>query len=219
MDFQTHNFRHALEILRPGTAWQELEAAIRSIQMIDIVDVHNERNRPLLDAGKAGIAEGQSAINELFRRRLVPAPRSWRPEPTLFAERSRDMSRWKMDFVKDRAGLEVSFNHAEAIAWTFTRLNIAGESEAVVPDARIDVGVAVFATSRLKQWARMDAAVGTFDRASLWLTMMKPIMPIPILVIGLDAATGGVAWDDVSVFRGTGVGTRRGAAVASSDDG
>jgi len=108
----------------------------------------------------------------------------------------------KMDIIKDDIGVEISFNHAEAIPWTFTRLNIAGESERVLEGSRIDVGVAIFATDTLKAWAKMDSAVGTFEIAEAWLSMMKPIMPIPILVLGLDAE----GWAPTSVFRGTGKG-------------
>jgi hypothetical protein len=104
-----------------------------------------------------------------------------------------------MDFIKDRIGVEVSFNHAEAVPWTFTRLNIAGESEKVIPEHRIDVGVAFFATETLKRWARMDSAVGTFELARAWLEMMRPIMPIPVLVVGLSAD----AWPETNSFRGT----------------
>ena len=40
---------------------------------------------------------------------------------------------------------------------------------------RIDVGVAFFATDPLKAWWKMDSAVGTFEVAQAWLTMMRPI--------------------------------------------
>lgn len=104
-----------------------------------------------------------------------------------------------MDFHKQRIGVEVSFNHAEAIAWTFTRLNIGGESEMVVPEHQIDVGVAILATEQLKRWGRMDPAVGSFEMAEAWLRFMKPIMPVPLLVIGLDSGR----WSPATVFRGT----------------
>jgi hypothetical protein len=121
-----------------------------------------------------------------------------------------------MDFLKNRVGVEVSFNHSEAIPWTFTRLNIAGESETVVDEHRIDVGVAIFPTKELKGWARMDQAVGTHDKAWLWLQLMKPIMPIPILVVGLEAKDDGQLWATTTDFRGTGRGTRRGASSAAA---
>ena len=95
-----------------------------------------------------------------------------------FSANDEGLRKWKMDFIKDRIGVEVSFNHAEAIPWTFTRLNIAGESREVEPSHRIDVGVAFFATTSLKSWGRMDSAVGTYDIACAWLEKMRPIMPI-----------------------------------------
>lgn len=216
MDLIVENFRHAKEILSAGSDWSEIEHAIRSIRDVDVLTVHEQMNKPMLTAGKAGIAGGQTAINELFRRRLVPPPLSWKPEPRLFRSTSRDISGWKMDFLKNRIGVEVSFNHSEAVPWTFTRLNIAGESEAVVDEHRIDVGVAIFATKELKRWARMDQAVGTHDRAWLWLQLMKPIMPIPILVVGLQAQTDGHPWAMTSTFRGTARGTRRGAGTSAA---
>ena len=79
----------------------------------------------------------------------------------------------------------------------------------MVTEHRIDVGVAFYATESLKGWARMDSAVGTFELATSWLEMMRPIMPIPILVIGLSADD----WPATDVFRGTSKGTRGGRSV------
>jgi hypothetical protein len=135
-------------------------------------------------------------MNRLFRERLSTR---WTREPRLFASGEDDLRKWKMDFIFDRIGVEVSFNHAEAIPWTFTRLNLAGESERVLPEHQIDVGVAFFACESLKRWSRMDSAVGTFEVAKAWLTMMRPIMPIPVLVVGLEAE----GWPATAVFRGT----------------
>ena len=95
-------------------------------------------------------------------------------------------------------GVEVTFNHAEAIAWTLIRLNLAGESTEVLETSRLDVGVAVYPTVELKRWGRMDGAVGTYDRACLWLAKMKPVMPIPIAIIGLQPN-----WAPTEIFRGT----------------
>ena len=108
-----------------------------------------------------------------------------------------------MDFIKHSVGVEVSFNHAEAVPWTFTRLNIAGESTSVMAQSQIDVGVAFFATAALKKWARMDSAVGTFESAWVWLQLMKPLMPIPILVVGLLPSDDGKEWPTSKSFRGT----------------
>lgn len=69
---------------------------------------------------------GQTVVKRLFER-LLRREDGWVPQPRLF--RDRDLEEWKMDFLRERVGVEVSFNHAEAIPWQFTRLNIAGESE------------------------------------------------------------------------------------------
>jgi hypothetical protein len=193
VEFSTHDFRHAREILENRDSWSELELAARSITRADILQVHEafETERKRSPAG------GQTAINRLFRERLSPS--GWIEEPRLFPATEEALRKWKMDFIKARIGVEVSFNHAEAVPWTFTRLNIAGESDKVLAEHRIDVGVAFFATETLKRWARMDSAVGTFELAKAWLEMMRPIMPIPILVVGLSAD----GWLDTDVFRGT----------------
>jgi hypothetical protein len=171
---------------------------------LDIIATHNRFQA----SGRRIPAGGQTALNALFRERLVPL--GWESEPRLFASGDEGLRRWKMDFIKDYVGVEVSFNHAEAVPWTFTRLNIAGESDRVVDEHRIDVGVALYATERLKSWARMDGAVGTFELACVWLEMMRPIMPIPILVVGLDAE----GWNETQVFRGT-VSSRSGLSPRS----
>lgn len=203
MEFVTHDFRHAQEILDSRDAWSELLQVVRSIERDDVLRMHHAFGA----SGKRMPAGGQTALNALFRELL--APLGWINEPRLFRATEADLRKWKMDFLKSGIGLEVSFNHAEAIAWTFTRLNIAGESERVIDEHRIDVGVAFFATDSLKAWAKMDSAVGTFEVARVWLGIMRPIMPIPILVIGLSADD----WAPTDAFRGTSKGTRGGRAV------
>ncbi len=200
MDVKTHDFRLGKVILSARPEWTEFQDVVESISMEDILDAHHAIGREKEGNLPAG---GQSAINRLFKERLVPL--GWEPEPRLFSSTDKDLAGWKMDFIKSRIGVEVSFNHAEAIPWTFTRLNIAGESDEVVDEHRVDVGIAIFATRALKQWSRMDGAVGTFERATMWLNYMKPILPIPIFVIGLDAE----GWPSTEEFRGT---QRKGSA-------
>jgi restriction endonuclease BglII len=193
VEFSTYDFRHAREILESRDSWSELSLAARSISREDILQVHGAFEAE----GKRSPAGGQTSINRLFRERLAPS--GWVEEPRLFPASQVALRKWKMDFIKARIGVEVSFNHAEAVPWTFTRLNIAGESDKVIPEHRVDVGVAFFATETLKRWARMDSAVGTFELAKAWLEMMRPIMPIPILVVGLSAD----GWAETDAFRGT----------------
>jgi Restriction endonuclease BglII len=196
----TFDFRHAADILARREAWTELHDTLASIADTDILAVHGELSDRRAGVGQRAPAGGQSALNELMRRRLVAL--GWEKEPRLFD--GEGLRKWKMDFLKEGIGVEVSFNHQEAIAWTLTRLNVAGESEAVLEEHRIDVGVAMYPSDALKRWCRMDNAVGTFDTAEAWLSVMKPILPIPILLVGLDVDD----WVETDAFRGTMMGTR-----------
>lgn len=201
MDFLFHDFRNALVILKSKPAWADLETAIHSLTPEMLIEAHERIRDARAAEGKSAPAGGQTAANAVFEA-LLPESLGWQHQPHLF--RTRELEKWKMDFRREGVGVEVSFNHAEAIPWQFTRLNIAGESERVVDDARIEVGVVICATRSFKVWARMDSAVGTFDAFKAWLREMRPILPVPLLLVGLDA-TG---WQPTRTFRGTATGTR-----------
>ena len=212
MQFDKFSFRLAEEILSQRPSWSELEQVIKDIEPEDIVKFHESIVSEKTARYKVGPAKGpagaQSALNRLFKDRLVT--RRWKAEPILFPESEEGLGEWKMDFLKDRIGVEITFNHAEAIAWTFTRVTLAGESTEVIDGSRIDTGVIVYASQSLKRWGKMDSAVGTFERARLWLQKMRPVMPIPILLIGLKAeSNNGVRWAETRTFRGTAAGGRR----------
>ncbi len=195
MDYLTEDFRHAAALLRDNPAWLDIRDAIEALSGTMII----EKQRAMAERGRPPRG-GQSAINSLFED-LLPEPR-WSHQPRLFD--APELRKWKMDFLRANVGVEVSFNHAEAIPWQFTRLNIAGESERVVEKSRIHVGVVITATDSLKSWSKMDSAVGTFDAFKAWLREMKPILPIPLLLVGLQAAE----WPPTDVFGGTRSGIR-----------
>jgi len=206
MQFDFYSFRLAEEILKQRPAWRELEEVLHGIEAEDILraqhDIVSEPTGKYGTRGRKPPAGAQSAINKLFKDRL--SIRRWKTEPVLFPESEEGLGEWKMDFLKEKIGVEVSFNHAEAIAWTFTRVTLAGESTEVIKASQIEVAVAIYATQALKKWGKMDSAVGPYERAKLWLTKMRPVMPIPILLIGLKPQSAdGKPWPQTSVFRGT----------------
>jgi len=197
MPHKIESFRLAGEILSHRKEWKEFEKVLSDLSAKHVLSIYEE----ICSKGKRAPAGGQIPLNEYFRRRL---PSDWKKEPRLFDDPSKKLRAWKMDFVKNKVGVEITFNHAEAIPWIFSRLNIAGESERVQKNSKIEVGIAVFASESMKRWSKMDNAVGTYELASAWLREMKPILPIPLLLIGLDA-TG---WPETTPFRGTSKGNR-----------
>jgi hypothetical protein len=192
MDFVTHSFRMADRLLQESDAYADIARALQSLSLLAIVERHL-----LIGARRAPPAGAQTAINELLDDpgSALRGP-GWNRQVRLFPRPARAQGRhieadplraWTMDFKRDNVGVEVSFNHAEATAWQFTKLSIAGESHEVDPAARIDVGVVITAHSSLKSWGRMDGAVLTFDVCRSWLAQMKRVVPTPILLIGLSS--------------------------------
>lgn len=216
MDFETFNFRNALAILSQRPEWDELRDVIRGITRTDVIKAQEH----LSAVRKSAPAGAQQAVNLIFERRL-PTP-DWIHQCRLFEETdpatNQDLARWTMDFVKRGPaaagseesdfgfGVEVTFNHSEAIAWTLVRLDLASESGIRVrEDARIDVGVAIYASREFKAWGKIDSAAGTFEQARLWLQLMKPVLPIPLVLVGLHPkdSDAGSSWEETDVFRGT----------------
>lgn len=200
MDYLFQDFRNALVILQARDAFRELQAVLHGMTEDDILAKHAELAAGRAARGQRAHAGGQTAVNAVIDERLRSF--NWDPQPHLFTDPL--LENWKMDFRKSGIGVEVSFNHAEAIPWQFTRLNIAGESERVLADQRIDVGIVVCAAPSMKRWARMDSAVGTFHQFQAWLREMRPILPVPMLLIGIEAE----GWLESEAFRGTATGTR-----------
>ena len=216
MDFETFNFRNALAILSQRPEWDELTDVIRSVMRADVIEAQER----LVAVRRNAPAGAQQAVNLLFEERL-PTP-DWIHQCRLFEgtdpATSQDLARWTMDFVKRGAaapgslesdfgfGVEVTFNHSEAIAWTLVRLDLASESGIRVRDeARIDVGVAIYASKAFKAWGKIDSAAGTFEQARLWLGLMRPVLPIPLVLVGLHSRDAGASddWEETDVFRGT----------------
>jgi hypothetical protein len=111
VEVDIQGFRHAVTILQSRSEWNELLAAAKSIGSADVVKKHVELNAAKKKSGAREIAGGQTALNALFRERLAPG--RWVQEPELFS--GKKLNGWKMDFRKKRIGVEVSFNHSEAI--------------------------------------------------------------------------------------------------------
>ncbi len=212
MDFKLESFRMADRLLQGTEAWSDIADVLGALTL-DLVeqrqaDIASRREPPagaqtainaLLDSAEHGL--GRPPWDRQVRLFDPPSKVPFEVPPARRNATVEDdpLRAWTMDFKRDRVGVEVSFNHAEATAWQFTKLSIAGESEYVRPAGQIEVGVVITADVALKRWGRMDGAVLTFDVCRSWLAQMKRVVPTPILLVGLttDATMPSTA------FRGT----------------
>lgn len=208
MRFQVASYRNGIQILRASGALDELASVLGGIHRSQVDERRNARQarsdeRAAKDGGrprKAGIQDGMNAILD---ERLAAA--GWESQVKIFSlDVGAKKGIWTMDFAKSfkegiRVGVEVTFNHAEAMPWTLVRPTLAHEAEGVLEGARIHVGVIIIPTDQMKgkgKDLRMDGAVGTYERLRTLLPKMRSVLPAPLVIIGLDWDDG--AWDGSS---------------------
>lgn len=189
MHVEILNYRNAVEILEHRdfrTQWGEVLACVEGITMDDALSTHLGLSRARLEIGKNPPVGLQTSLNELIRQSLEDVY-GWEGQPKLFRSDAEGLADWTMDFIKDGIGIEVAFNHESYFPWIFTRLNVAGESTQVVAEHKVKVGITICSRVDAKKWGKMDPSVGVFEKVSLWLEVMRPILPIPMALVGLSA--------------------------------
>ncbi len=214
MDFETYNFRNAIAILQYRPEGDDLCDVVRNITRDKIIEAQEA-----IAANRKRPKGAQTAINQVFRERLSKSP--WQRECHLFEPGylfgNSEVTGWKMDFLirgkpltQDGEndfgmGIEIAFNHAEAIPWTLIKMNLASQFEDVRDESRIDIGVGIFASQSFKSWGRLDGAAGTFEQARRWLNISKHTIPTPIVLMGLNPRDGVDAedWEMTDAFPGT----------------
>jgi len=162
----TFSYRFAEQVLNGRLATkQELENALRS---------------PGLEA--SDISRGQ--FNKAFRNILVS--KGWTAQPTVFDGDPGDPGA-RMDFLKDRIGVEIGFGHGSFLGIDVLKFQISSYSGL----DKIDVGVYVAPTSALQKAIAVKgggtwAGFLTFEKIVRYLPYFKSAIQVPIYVIGLD---------------------------------
>ena len=209
MRYQVSSYRQGFELLNSANALEDIATALESLQLDTIEKLRSERQRALTEragsggrgARKAGV---QDPLNAELERLLIHPDRAWRSQAPLYkADAETRKGFWTMDFHKlfphdFGVGVEVTFNHAEALPWTLVRPALAYQSDDVIPESRIEVGAIIIGTDQLKGHRsdpgglRMDSAVGTYERLLNLLPRLKWVIPVPLAIFGLDWADGGM---------------------------
>ena len=93
----------------------------------------------------------------------------------------------KMDFLKERIGIEVGFGHASFLGIDLLKFQVASYSAL----DKIDLGVYVVTTSKFQKFMRADCQQKwegslTFEKVRKYLPHFKSAIQVPIYVVGID---------------------------------
>jgi len=123
------------------------------------------------------------AFNRLLADRFVA--RGWTSQPTVFDDPNDPGA--KMDFLKERIGIEVGFGHASFIGIDLLKFQVSSYSAL----DKIDVGVYVVTTARFQKFMKLECSQNwegslTFEKVKRYLPHFKSAIQVPISVLGID---------------------------------
>ncbi|MEW9672392.1 BglII/BstYI family type II restriction endonuclease [Ammoniphilus sp. 3BR4] len=122
-------------------------------------------------------------LNSLLKTRLTQM--QFEPQPFVF-NNSKDMG-LRMDFMKQRHGVEVAFSHR-----SFFGMDVMKFQQASTGEGHIDTGIYIVATSNFQK--EMNNRGGkwksslTFEQIQRYLTNFQNIIHVPILLVGVDVS-------------------------------
>jgi hypothetical protein len=162
---QRFSFRFADQVLNSKLA---LKDEIETILLDTVPDV-TQLSRP--------------AFNALLLERFVG--QGWASQPTVFDDPNDPGA--KMDFLKERIGIEVGFGHASFIGIDLLKFQVSSYSGL----DKIDVGVYIVTTAKFQRFMKMECAQNwegslTFEKVKRYLPHFKSAIQVPISLLGID---------------------------------
>jgi hypothetical protein len=134
---------------------------------------------PLIDLSQLSRPRFNKILDEYF-----PA-KGWERQPAVFDELGDPSA--KMDFLKDRVGIEVEFGHASFIGIDLLKFQVSSYSGL----NKIDIGVYIVTTKEFQK-AMHDTynqnweGSLNFEKVVRYLPHFKSAIQVPIYVIGID---------------------------------
>ena len=122
-------------------------------------------------------------FNEILRDAF--SARGWESQPPVFDEPGDPSAR--MDFLKERVGIEVEFGHSSFLGIDLLKFQVASYSGL----DKIDVGVYVVTTKEFqkrltKEFEQNWEGSLNFEKATRYLPHFKSAIQVPIYVLGID---------------------------------
>ena len=121
-------------------------------------------------------------FNEILEERFVK--RGWESQPSVFDEPKDPAA--KMDFLKNRIGIEVGFGHSSFIGIDLLKFQVASYSGL----DKIDVGIYIVTTRSFqktmsKVYGKNWAGSLSFEKVVRYLPHFKSAIQLPIYVLGI----------------------------------
>jgi hypothetical protein len=122
-------------------------------------------------------------FNKLLDERFVA--KGWARQPAVFQD-GEDLGA-KMDFLKERIGIEVGFGHASFLGIDLLKFQVSSYSAL----DKIDVGIYIATTAGFQKRMKNELKQNwegslTFEKIAKYLPHFKSAIQVPICVIGLD---------------------------------
>jgi Restriction endonuclease BglII len=123
------------------------------------------------------------AFNKLLEERFVG--RGWTSQPPVFDEPNDPGA--KMDFLKERIGIEVGFGHASFVGIDLLKFQVSSYSAL----DKIDVGIYIVTTASFQEVMKQAFNQNwegslTFEKVKRYLPHFKSAIQVPIQLIGID---------------------------------
>lgn len=162
---QTFSYRFAEQVLNSKLAVKQEIEGLLTHTSINL----SELSRPRFN----------QVLEELF------VDKGWENQPAVFDEPGDPAA--KMDFLKDRVGVEVSFGHSSFIGIDLLKFQVSSYSGL----DKIDVGVYVVTTKEFQKKMKIEYGKNwegslSFQKVAKYLPHFKSAIQVPIYVIGID---------------------------------
>lgn len=161
----TYSFRFAEQVLNSKLSTkQEIECVLRDPR-IQIKELSRPNFNKILD--------------DIFSNK------GWISQPHVFGDD--EEANAKMDFLKDRIGIEVGFGHASFMGIDLLKFQVSSYSGL----DKIDVGVYIVTTRNFQRKMKNEFNQNwegslTFEKIVRYLPHFKSAIQVPIYVIGID---------------------------------
>jgi hypothetical protein len=162
---ETFSYRFAEQVLNSKLS---IKQEIESIVLDPSINL-SELSRPNFN----------KILEELF------VGKGWERQPSVFDEPTDPSA--KMDFLKERIGIEVAFGHSSFIGLDLLKFQVCSYSGF----DKIDVGIYIVTTKNFQKTMKREFGLNwegslSFEKVTRYLPHFKSAIQVPIYVIGLD---------------------------------